>query len=472
MDIQFNSGIIDPISDTTIIAHLISEDVRSKKKKDMYDGARYYIGEHDIMHRKRTYVHDGVQKEDPTKANNRIPHPFHRILVDQKLGYVFANAVFYTAEDPTLEEKISDVLGMKFDDAMYSWAKEASNKGVGWLHPYINSRGEFKYIIIPSEQCIPIWKGAYQDELQYMIRYYTVENVDTVSGNVVERFKVEFWDEEKVTYYIETDEGYTFDYSEPINPKYHWYTINTLYPDMQYPNSWGRVPFIRLQNNDEETTDLSLIKGLIDDYDRNASDISNALEEIQEVIYILKGYEDEDLGEFLKNLKHFRAIKISGEHGNADVKIERNEIPGTTVENVLQRTKENIYAFGGGIDPTVDKFGSNPSGVALKWLYQNLILKSEILIRKLEDALYEFAWYIVHYINMKENTTYSYKKVKPIINPAILSNDIEVIESLEKSKGTLSEKTILEKHPYVDNVEEEMRRLQEQRGNETMTPSE
>jgi SPP1 family phage portal protein len=459
-DGNLTSDLINPISNSAIIQDMINSDIISRKKKEMLAGVKYYIGDHDILDRIPTYVDKyGKRVPDPAKTNIKLPHPFHRNMVKDKVGYILANPVSFSSDDDKLAAFIVKALGHKLDDVMNEWVKGASNKGVEWLHPYISGQGKFCYLVIPAEQCIPVWENSYQDTLLYMIRYYVIQHVNSVSNETKNIYKVEFWDSEKVTYYIQDDDTYVYDVTEPINPRYHWYSWNTLTPEVQVGNSWGRVPFIPLENNDEETTDLAPIKALIDDYDLNASDFSNNLADIQEFIWLLEGYDGTNLDEFMENIKRYKAVNV-GVGGS--VKRESGEIPKDARDSHLQRSKENIFAFGMGLDPTTDKLGSDPSGVALKWQYQGVIKKSDELIRKLKTSLHEFASYIVQYINLMEGTKYDVANVKPVISAGLMANDKEVIETLQNSATMLSKKTILEKHPYVSSVSEELKRIEDE----------
>ncbi|KAH3689022.1 hypothetical protein DPMN_192277 [Dreissena polymorpha] len=44
----------------------------------------------------------------------------------------------------------------------------------------------------------------------------------------------------------------------------------------------------------------------------------------------------------------------------------------------------------------------------------------------------------------------------------MIMNDAEIIESLAKSKGLISDETIMERHPYVSDIAEEEERMEKQ----------
>lgn len=69
-------------------------------------------------------------------------------------------------------EKVKDVLGKCFQYTLTGLGYEASNKGIAWLQVYINEQGKFIMMIIPSEQCVPLWRDNTHTELDGMIRYY------------------------------------------------------------------------------------------------------------------------------------------------------------------------------------------------------------------------------------------------------------------------------------------------------------
>ena len=71
----------------------------------------------------------------------------------------------------------------------------------------------------------------------------------------------------------------------------------------------------RFFNNGFHRDDLTPIKGLIDTYDKTYSGFINDLEDIQEIIFVLSGYEGESLSEFLTQLKKYKTIKLDSEDG-------------------------------------------------------------------------------------------------------------------------------------------------------------
>jgi SPP1 family phage portal protein len=428
---------------------LIKHFIDNHDTSDLQVGVRYYENENDILNRKMHRYENGTKVVDETKVNNRIPHGWHKLLVDQKTSYLVGNPINFSAED-TLLKFINEYLGEKFDDIANELVKNASNKGVEWLHPYIDENGEFDFIITPAEQIIPIYEGSKQKVLQYVIRYYPIQ----INGK--DTIKVEFWDESQVWFYVRENGEYVPDPFEEVNPQSHFYFG---LPGQEQGYGWGKVPFIPFKNNEEMKGDIHYYKELIDAYDLTVSDNQNSLEEIQELIYVLKGYEGTSLSEFMTNLRFYKAITVD-ENGGVETKTA--EVPIDSADKHLDRLRESIFMFGQGVDVGSDKFGNSPSGIALKFLYSLLDLKSNILERKFRQGIQELMWFLCEYLSISGKGEFNYKDIDFTFRRSMMVNDLEQAQIASQSKGIISDETILANHPWVNDLEEEKRRIEEE----------
>lgn len=418
----------------------------------MREGVRYYGNENDILQKQQYAIINGQKVIDEDKPNNKIPHGFHKLLVDQKMSYLVGKPINFSCEDETLLEHVNDMLGEKWDDIANELVKGASNKGIEWLHVFIDEDGTFDYIIVPAEQVIPIYKDEKQRELQYVIRYYPFE----LDGELT--IRVEVWDEEQVTYYMQTNGEYALDPTVEFNPQSHFYWGRDK---TEQGYGWGKVPFVYFKNNAEEKSDLTYYKQLIDAYDDRVSNNQNNFEEIQELIYVLKGYEGTDLSEFMQNLKFYRAIKTA-EDGGVDTL--QAKIPMESIDSHLNRLHENIFTFGQGIDPTFDEFGNNSSGIALKFLYSLLDLKAKHTERGFRKSLQVFLWFLCEYLAISGQGEFDYKSIKYTFRYNMMVNDKENAEIAKDSLGVISHETIIANHPWTESVEIEMERLEKEKG--------
>jgi len=433
-------------TDSDIIKELIEE----HNVTSMIEGQEYYENEPKIRDRQRYYWDRGNRKVDPTKPNNKMAHNWHKLLVDQKVGYLLGKPISVNAEPDSYAEKINDMLTDDFHDELQETGKEAANKGVAYWHPYIDKNGEFSYVLIPSEQLILIYDNHLQQNKTDAIRYYNI----TFNGE--KRIKAEWWTPKQVTYYMEDANGdFVLDPTEDENPASHFY-----YRDKGY--GWERVPFIVFKNNEEQNSDLTFYKELIDVYDKVNSDVANDLEEIQQAVTVLKGYEGTDLSEFMRNLRYYKVIKTSED---GDVDSLENEIPINSIDSFLDRLEENIITFGQGVNPKTDKFGQSPSGIALKFLYHLLDLKANITARKFRKSLQEFFWFVTEFYDIKgeKQNDWEVSNIEVTFNKSMLINDKEMSEIAQQSKGIIPDENILAHHPWIEDPQKAKEKMEEER---------
>lgn len=449
MAVQENS-----LTDNKVVL-MINDFKNSDKKKWMSIGQKYYEVENDILKRRITRTVKGAEVEETYKANNKLAHSKYKNMVDEKVAYLLSRDYSLSCDDEGYVEKVKDVLGKHFQYQLSGLGYEASNKGISWLQAYIDEEGNFKTMIIPSEQCIPIWRDNSHTELESMIREY--ETVIWEYDKKKTITNVEVWNKDGVSYYRLDGKLLIADYdrnNDNNGPVAHYKK-----GDMWY--AWGKVPFIAFKNNRIELPDIKFVKSLLDAYDLSRSEAANYVEEVKNLIFILKGYGGEDISEFMRVLNEDRAIPIDDpEDGGVDTLTPQMDI--TALREHYEQLKRDLIEDGQSINKDLDKFGSAPSGVALKFMYAGLDLKANALETEFKMSFENLLYFINIYIS--ENNLGSYKDIDLdiLFNRDMEINESEVIENCNKSKGTVSNKTIMANHPWVKDVEAEEKALEEQ----------
>lgn len=410
----------------------------------MVEGVNYYLNKGEITKR-NIYVYDenGNKTVDSDATNNKLPSGWHKLLVDQKVSYLVGDPVTIGSKSEKDISAIQETLGEEFEDVLPELVKNASNKGKDWLHPYIDEEGNFDYIVIPSEEYIPIYDNNKRKHQIAGIRFYALDDETT---------KIELWDKDKTTFYEMSNGEIVLDVTEEVNPAPHFHYGKNGY-------GWGKVPFVEFANNEERVSDLTFYKSLIDAYDILMSDVQNTLDDIQSVIFVLKGYEGESSGSFLQNIKRYKNLMLSDEPGSG-ADILRAEVPVDATESHLNRLTQDIYAFGQGVNSSPDKFGNAPSGVAIKNLYSLLDMKSSMLERKFAKGLEQFLWFVCEYLAISGKGDFDYKDITFTFNKTIMVNESELLDNLTKSQSSLETK--LEHDPFVTDVQKELERIKKE----------
>ena len=433
-----------------ILYQEIDEFNSSNKRNWMVTGDKYYRVQNDINSRVIYRHTESGDIEDRTKANNKLAHGLVKNLVDEKIGYLLTKDYSLNCDDKAYIEKIKDILGKYFQYTLSNLGVEASSKGIAWMQVYIDEQGKFKTMIIPSEQCIPIWVDNTHTELQGMIRYYIqIVYEGRTKKNVT---KVEYYTPEEVKFYVLNNNRLIPDIEQNEGgPILH-------YMKGEEWRSWGKVPFIGFKNNRLEYPDIRFIKSLVDNYDRSRSDVANFIEEVKNLIYVLKGYGGEDLSEFMKDLNYYRAIKIDdAQDGGVDTLNPTIDIQAA--KEHFEQLKRDINEFGQGVNKDLDKFGSAPSGIALKFLYSGLDLKCNHLEVEFKQAFEQLLYFINIYLSETGQGSYENIDIDIIFNRDIKINETETISNCLSSSGVISDETIVANHPWVKDVEAELIKL-------------
>lgn len=451
----FNNSI-NMLTRENLIKIYIDEFNGSPERRLMIKGEHYYKTENDIRNREMIRYENEKPVKDETKANNKLAHGFMHTLVDDKVNYLLTKPYTLTCDDEKYLEAVENTLGKRFQKMLNRLGTDASNKGIAWLHPYINSSGEFKIMKVPAEQCIPIWVDNDHEELEALIRYYLVEAYEGKTKKYIT--KIEYWTPETVEYYTLDENNQVITDAEKYLNEENNYEGHFKVKDQ--PESWGRVPFIPFKNNDFELPDLQFVKTLIDNYDFTRSDTANLLEEIKNIIYALKGYGGENLSEFMRDLAYYRAVKLDADENAGLDKVE-STIDIEAAEKHWQQLKKDIFDFGQGVDKNSDKLGNSPSGIALKFIYSGLDLKCNALEEN-------FKWgfdQLLYFVNMYHTFTkqpVSDKGIEIVFNRDIAINESQTIIDCQNSKGVISNKTIIANHPWPESVEEELKQIEEE----------
>lgn len=383
-------------------------------------GDRYYHSKNDITKRKMYIYTEGGLIEDVYKANNKIASAYAKLIIDQLINYIIGQNPMTPIEDLAFIKQLKDV------------ATDARVKGQQWVQAYTED-GEFKTKLIPTVELYPI----YEDEkLIEMWRFYTVDSKDRALRYTME--SIEEYDENNVL--IETRPAMSWKITEGANQSVEGDTIEAL-------------PFVRMKANKDCIYDIEPYKALIDAYDLVISDFANNLEDFQDVTWILKGYTGQNVTEFTKQVKMYKSIPVGA---GGDARSETIEIPHEARMKMLEQSENLIFKFGFGVN--LDSLsGGSLTNVAIKSQFANLDMKANAFAQEIEQ-------YINDYIDLYN--IYAAKTNKALIqkdeikfNKATIINEVELLKANAEQQGAVSEETRLANHAWVDDVKEEVFRM-------------
>lgn len=416
----------------------------------------------------------GEDPDNPRKAIHRIASAYYKMLVDEKVSYLFGrdDAVQFTTGKETRDEKIKEVLGRHFRTQLKHLGVDFCNCGVGWLHFWITGadyqqgtdnqeKGEFKYHTVDPKQITPVWGGMLEEELIAVMRHYEYTDLDGKNWEVYE-----WWDDTFCYAYRKKKELKTYRKLERYDRFFYYDNgSNEWKPTNVYKHGFDRVPFIAFKNNSKMTTDLEPVKDIIDANDEILTEFMDDLADFQEAIWVLSGYGAEPAEDFLEKLKQKKLVKLESSYpdGNVNPALDMLtvEIPYDARKAGLDVTRKASFEMGMGVDQTPDVL-SYTSGEALKYRYGLLELRASLSQDECENAFNIFIREICKYIDDPVTAN----EIEQRWTRNKIDNDTELMNNARLCLGFTSLRTALEVNPYVKDVDKELDLIEEERKKE------
>ena len=427
-------------------------------------GKEYYLNHPKILRTGAAAVDEvnaylkQLGKRPLSSADNRIATNWHKILVDQKIGYLFTYPPQFDTDDSENREeliaRITECLGDEFEKVVKQLGIDASNAGRAWLHYWYNPDHTSAYYFIDPMQVVPVYdQSCVKRKLKYLLRYYSY--LDDW-GNCKTRY--ELWDDRQVIYLEKlSEEGADIEF-ELLNGQYN-----------VQPHQYGEIPFIEFCNNATATSDLVMYKGMIDSVDKLISGFANDMDDIQEIIWVIRNYAgeesktgyNEETGEEveievdLKQRLKAKKYALVDESGGIDVL--RNEVPYEARGRFLDILTEQLFISAMAVNPNPEQTG-NQSGTYIEFLYSLLELKAGLMETEFRAAFRKLIRAILRYLGEPENLPIEQKwtRNKPV-------NALEIVQMIAQTPDTvLSEESKTKEHPLTENWQTERERIQKE----------
>lgn len=428
----------------TALKKAIDNDKHSQVKEKARTGERYYNFEHDILKNRIFYIDDNdVIREDKHASNVKIPHAFFTEQVDQKVQYLLSNPVEVKVEDEAFQAYLNEY----YDEDMQLFLQEvlegASKKGFEYAYARTNQDDRLCFQVSDSLQTFTVQNDEGNKRI---IRYYDKDK--TIEGKNTTVTVAEVWDDKQVYFFITNkNKRFEFDDSRVLNPRPHVVAKDSKGQLLQ--RTMGDIPFFRLSNNKQERTDLEPIKALIDDYDLMAAFLSNNLQDFADAIYVVKGFQGDDLSKLRQNIKAKKTVGV-GSDGGVDIKTIN--IPVEARQTKLDIDKEAIYKFGMAFDSTQLGDG-NITNVVIKSRYALLDMKANKAEVRLRAMLKWINEMIVQDINRRYGTAFKANDIEITITRETMvnENDIYTNEKTQAETKSVIIQTILASAPRLDD---------------------
>lgn len=379
----------------------------------------------------------GAIKRIDNKVNNQLNNSFDADIVDTKVGYMFGNAISYETDKgtETFSNEIEEFnTRNNVADKDSEWGKKAAICGYGARIAYIDREGKERIRNLDPWEVI-ILSNEDITEPKYSLRYYQVTD---------DKWRAEFYNE---THYYTYESNDGLDY-KPVegkeHKKIHTFDFNPLYG---------------LPNNEELMADAEKVLNLIDAYDRTISDASNEIEQYRLAYLVLKGLGMDEEDE--ERLKRAGVLQLFDEKD--DVKYLTKDINDTMIENHLNRLEENILRFAKSVNFSDESFGTQITGIAMKFKIMALENKCITMERKMTAALrYQYKVLCSAWAKRNKCLPDDYLKVWFQFKRNLPVNFLDEAQTTAQLRGQVSERTRLSLLSFVDDVDWELKEMKKE----------
>lgn len=429
----------EALSDNDFLALELNKWLHSKWRHEMLDGVRYYRYEVEPLTRNKLWGKDAdgcpmyVKEEFPLTIDNQYAK-----LVDQKTSYLLGKPFSLQTNNKTYMDWLTQIFDKTFQRSFQRLTVDAFNEGLAWIYPHYNDAGVLVFTVYPAHEVMPFWADDEHTQLDLALHtYVTVEYVDRTETYVQH---VDVFKKDRVEHYTYSNGALRID-SERSDEVF----------------SWGRVPLVAFKYNPQEIPLLRRVRPLQDNFNKMRSNWDkNMSETIMDNVLVLRNYGGENLKEFRDNLMHYGAVKVREDGGVEVLRLDRDA--GSYID-YLKNTKQAIIENGRGFDAKDDRISSNPNEMNLRSMYSDIDLDADMMEQQYQAAFDQLLFFVDTYLQEAHAGNFFSDEVVFTFNRNMIVNDSEVISDIRESQGIVSQETLLAHHPFVSDVQSEMKKL-------------
>ena len=328
------------------------------------------------------------------------------------------------------------------------------NTGIAWIYPHYDGSGQLSFKVFPGYEILPFWEDDEKTKVRLAVRLYKTDEY-TYNGTKTEVERVEVYAPDGVYRFILSGEAIRGDdiipYSAYVN------TENENY-------NWGRIPLVPMKYHDG-TPLLKRVKSLQDGINIMLSDFENNMQEdARNTILVIKNYDGQDLGEFRQKLALYGAVKVrSNDSEKGGVDTLEVKVNVDNYKAIIEIFKKALIENGMGYDAKDDRMSGNPNQMNIQSMYSDIDLDANDMETELQAAFEDLLWFVKAHLSNMGLGDFEDEEATITFNRDILINETEAIDSCVKSVGILSDETIIEQHPWVDDVQKELERIKRQK---------
>ena len=237
----------------------------------------------------------------------------------------------------------------------------------------------------------------------------------------------------------------------------------------------GEVPLIEYLNNKLAIGDFELQIPLIDAYNALMSDRITDKEQFIDAILAIYGtlLADDNIEEkdengrtmsggeaAMRKLHKDKLLEMPGDGSKAEYLTRTYDEAG--VEILKKAIEQDIHKFSHIPCMTDESFGGNVSGVAMEFKLLGMENITKIKTRYYKRGLRKRLRIFANFLNTRSGIRIDTAGITPVFTRALPKNLLEISQYVSNLWGKVSRRTLLAQVPFVDDVDEEIKMIDEE----------
>ena len=365
------------------------------------------------------------------KPDNRIAVNFAKYIVDTMNGFFIGIPIKLQCDNDEVAKYVEflDQYNDQ-DDNNAELSKICSIYGKGYEMYYVDQDGRIGITYLDPQEAFMIYDDSVLERPRYFVRTYLDSN-NVLHGSVS--------DDEKVRYFVQKGKIQFLD-------------------DYEKPHGFAGVPATEYRENKEEQGIYEPVLTMINAYNKAISEKANDVDYFADAyLKVLGAYLDEDE---IKHIRDDRVINFDSDAEKIIVEFLQKPDGDTAQEHLIDRLERLIFQISMVANISDENFGS-ASGISLKYKLQAMSNLAKTKERKFNSGMNRR--YMLIFSNpasgMKKD---DWMKVKPIFTRNFPANVLEETQIAGNLDGITSKRTQLGTLSIVDNVDEELKRIEEE----------
>ena len=420
--------------DKRIIRQLISKHI--SLVGDLKKNMAYYQGKHKIL--------------EDAKRENRLVCNHAKDISDTASSYFIGNPVTYKS-DADIKDLTDSLETAGADETDGDNGLDLSIYGLAYEYVYVKENENNLLTKNLSPENTFMVKDDSIEENELFAVYYYVRKDDSGTGP---------------EHYIATVLTPNYKYELDIQNN----EVPQLTTELPVPHYLGEIPIIEYLNNKLAIGDFELQIPLIDAYNALMSDRITDKEQFIDAILAIYGTllsdedepgteeEDQNIKKAKERLKKYKVLEMPD---TAKAEYLTRTFDESGVEILKKAIEQDIHKFSHIPCMSDESFGGNVSGVAMEFKLLGMENITKIKTRYYRKGLRKRIRIFCNYLALHG------KRVDPAgitmtFTRALPKNLLEISQIVANLWGKVSRKTLLSQVPFVDDVDEELKALDEE----------